>query len=112
MADSDKDFAELLKMMQKQGGANNPVGLEIGIMTGVKSCIVGELELDEEDLLISKHLLTGYYTARDNEHPFNFDDLSSLKSCIKFIPPLSKGDTVLVQQINDETYAILERVGS
>lgn len=112
MADSDKDFAELLKIMQKQGGANNPVGLELGIMTGIKSCTVGELELDEEDLLIAEHLLTGYYTANNTKQPLNFDDLSSLKSCIKFIPPLAKGDTVLVQQVNEETYAIVERVGS
>lgn len=96
MAKSDKDFAKLLKIMQRQGEANNPTGLEIGVMTSAKKCSVGDLELDEDDLLIAEHLITGYYTKND-----------------KYIKPLAKGDVVAVQQIDDETYAILERmVGS
>lgn len=113
MSKDDKCYAELLKMMQRQGEANNPIGLEMGIMTGNKSCTVGELELDEEDLLISDHLLTGYYKAKDPENPLSFSTISELKSCIEYVEPLKEGDTVIVQQVDDETYAILERmVGS
>ena len=110
MSKDDKCYAELLKMMQRQGEANNPIGLEKAVMTGNKSCIVGELELDEEDLLVSDHLLTGYYKAKDPENPLSFSTISELKSCIEYVEPLKEGDTVIVQQVDDETYVILERV--
>lgn len=109
MANNDKDFAKLLKMMQRQGEANNPTGIEIGVMTGAKTCTVGELELDEEDLLIAEHLITGYYVAINPKNPYKSGDVPDSE----YIPPLKAGDVVAVQQVDDETYAILERmVGS
>lgn len=113
MANSDKDFAKLLKMMRRQGEANNPTGIEIGVMTGAKTCTVGELELDEDDLLIAEHLLTGYYVAKDPEKPFSSSTFSEVSENVKYISPLAEGDVVAVQQVDDETYVILERmVGS
>lgn len=51
-------------------------------MTSTEECDVGDLVLDKEDLLIADHLKG----------------------------KLKKGDAVLVQRLNDETYAIIGRM--
>lgn len=56
MDNTDKDFAKLLKMMQRQGERNNPTVVEIGIMTSPSSCIIGELPLNSYNLLLNSNL--------------------------------------------------------
>lgn len=80
---SDKDMARLLNIMREQGGKDNPSLPEIGTMTSSNSCTIGELPLDDDDLLIN----------------------SSLKG------KLEKGDEVLVTQIMDQdVYVIICKV--
>lgn len=81
----DKDFAKLLVMMREQGSKDNPTTLELGEMLSPNTCTVGELPLDEDDLLIN----------------------SSLKG------KLVKGDLVALMQLFDqEEYVILCKVVS
>lgn len=83
MGKSDKDFAKLLKLMQRQGEANNPTGLEVGVMNSSNTCSIGDLELDKDDILLN----------------------SSLKGNLK------KGDTVVAMQLGDQDmYVILCKV--
>lgn len=86
MGKEDKQIARLLKIMREQGKKDNPETLVIGTMSSAKSCTVGELELDAEDLLVAEHLVT---------------DGSRLK----------KGDTVVLMKLEEQdTYVILSKV--
>ncbi len=107
MARDDKDYAELLKIMRRQGSKDNPVLLELGEMTDQNTCMVGELELDEDDLLVAEPLITGYHKAVNNNNP-------SLKNDNTFIEPLKKGDEVVLLKIegDDDVYVILCKVVS
>ena len=100
MAKDDKDYAKLLKIMRRQGGKDNPVLLELGEMTSKNTCMVGELELDADDLLVAEPLITGYHKAVNNKNTF--------------VDPLKKGDEVVLLKIEgeDDTYVILCKVVS
>ena len=107
MAKDDKDYAKLLKIMRRQGGKDNPVLLELGEMTSKNTCMVGELELDADDLLVAEPLITGYHKAVNNNNP-------SLKNENTFVDPLKKGDEVVLLKIEgeDDTYVVLCKVVS
>ena len=75
-------YEQIIKLMRKQGGVNNPPVPQLAEMTGAAECDIGDLILDNDDLLVADHL-------KDE---------------------LKKGDTVLVQRVDDETYVIIERL--
>lgn len=113
MGKSDKDFAKLLKLMQRQGEANNPKGLEIGVMTSSNTCSIGDLELDKDDLLVNETLLKPVLTELDfniqssggTSHTHNWVDKS------KYFKPLKKGDIVVLLKLEDQDmYVILCKV--
>lgn len=86
-------YEEILSVMRGEGKKDNPAPIQIGVMTGAKSCKIGNLILSGGDLLIAEHLKTGY--QKDN---------------LTFIGPLKNGDQVAVYRISDERYLILERL--
>jgi hypothetical protein len=114
MGKSDKDFAKLLKLMQRQGEANNPRGLEIGVMTSSNTCSIGDLELEADDLLINETLLKPVLTelafniiqnSGGTSHTYSWVDKS------KYFKPLKKGDMVVLLKLEDQDmYVILCKV--
>lgn len=75
-------YEQIIDLMRKQGGVNNLPVPRRAEMTASTKCDIGDLVLDSDDLLVADHLKG----------------------------ELKKGDTVLVQRIDDETYAIIERL--
>ncbi len=75
-------YEKFVKLMRRQGGTNHMPVPRLAEMTSTEECDVGDLVLDKEDLLIADHLKG----------------------------KLKKGDAVLVQRLNDETYAIIGRM--
>lgn len=96
-------YERILGTMRREGQKDNTAPIQIGTMTGTKSCRVGKLPLDEDDLLIAEHLLTGYHKAVDGTEP-------SKKNDDTYVKPLQEGDQVAVYRASDEQYIILERL--
>ena len=86
-------YERIIKTMRKNAKEVQPQELQLAIMTSGTTCQKGDLVLDRDDLLIAEHLLTGYIAADES-----------------IVPPLRKGDTVLIKRLSDEKYAIVERV--
>lgn len=109
----DQAFAKFLDIMRRQGSKDNPTTIEIGVMKDATTCMLGDLELDTEDLLYAEHLVTGYHKAVDSITP-------SLKNDDTFIYPLKAGDTVVLMRLygtgedqdEPDTYIILDKVVS
>ena len=83
--------------------------LKLAVMTGPDSLKLGKLELAKEDLLISQHLtdrvcVQAFLNAPPNGGPCT--DKS------KYWEKLKAGDTVLVYQISDSKFVIIDRVVS
>mgnify|MGYP001063316984 CR=1 FL=1 len=75
-------YERIIALMREQGAAKNPQAPRLAEMTAEDKCDIGGMELDAEDLLIADHLKG----------------------------KLEKEDLVLIQKINMETYAIIERL--
>lgn len=86
-------YEKIIKTVRKNARSVQPQQLQTAVMKSGTSCQKGDLVLDRDDLLIAEHLLTGYIAADES-----------------VIPPLRKGDTVLIKRVSDEKYAIIERV--
>ena len=85
-------YERLIKIMRAQKGKSENI-FKIGIITqgfGVKA---GELELFSEDLIFNQILLTGY----------SIDEST-------FIPPVKKGDKVLLLKMSEECYAVIAKL--
>jgi hypothetical protein len=89
-------YEKLIKLMQELSEKSPAVFMTV--MDTASTCTVNELPLDADDLLIAEHLKTGWYSQEG--------------ATMKYIEPLKAGDTVLVFKINDEQYAIIERLVS
>lgn len=104
MGKEDKQMARLLGIMREQGKKDNPETLVLGTMTSSNSCMVGELPLDSDDLLIAEYLTTGYHKAVSSNNP-------SLKNDSTFVNPLKKGDQVVLMKVEEQdVYVILCKV--
>lgn len=75
-------YEQIIKLMRQQGKVNDLPVPRLAEMTAPEECDVGDLILDNDDLLVADHLKG----------------------------KLKRGDTVLVQRVSDETYAIIERL--
>lgn len=81
----DHYYAEMLKMMREQGGKDNPITLQLGVMKSSDSVAIDDLILNAEDLYIADYLVS----------------------------ELKKNDLVAVQKLNDDDmYVIIARVVS
>ena len=115
MGKEDRQMARLLDIMREQGKKDNPETLVIGTMTSAATCSIGDLALDEEDLLFNEMLLKPDLTKlRFNikssggvSHTHEWEDKS------EYIKPLKKGDTVVLMKLEDQdTYVVLCKVVS
>lgn len=83
----------IVRRMRAEGARKNEKGVFLATMESATEVNISGLILEREDLLFSEHLLTGYKTADG-----------------KTVGALEKGDTVLLKQLSDEKYAVIERV--
>ena len=93
-------MTEIERFIMKFGGKQKDNGLLIGTMNSNKSCIIGNQEYSDDDLMISKHLKHELCTKVDidTEHMDNS----------KYVPSIKEGDTVIVYPLNDEKMVILD----
>lgn len=75
-------YERIITLMRQQGGVNNLPVPGLAEMRSPDECDIGDMVLDSDDLLVADHLKG----------------------------KLEKGDTVLVQRVNDEYYVIIERL--
>lgn len=94
-------YERIIHLMREQGAAKNPASLKLGEMTGDTSVKVNDLELDGDDLIIAEHLL---------DHEITIDTETEKNKKITVHGRLKAGDMVLVYRVNDEQYAIIEKV--
>ncbi len=116
-------YERIIKMMREQGAVNNPASLQLGEMTSAKTCKIGDLKLDADDLLIAEHL-TEYEkkvdiedkgtltapTTTNAQHNHEVKSVTSTNTKIKIHGKLKKGDLVLVYRLSDEQYVIIEKL--
>lgn len=87
-------YERIIKIIEERIQTSNPISnIFLAGMTGGNSCTVAGQKLSGEDLLIAEHLTTGWYQEPD-----------------KKVEPLKSGDSVIVMQLSDTKYVILERV--
>ena len=132
MADKDSRYVDMLNLMRTQGGKDNPVTLQLGIMQSTNSVKVGDLLLDKSDIMIADHLLAGY--KRELVVPYvksvevtvdttitisgesgTAESIATVEDPVVKIPEtktgLKKGDIVAVMKLSDsDTYVILAKV--
>lgn len=132
MAEKDSRYVDMLNLMRSQGGKDNPVTLQLGIMQSDKSVKIGDLVLEHDDIMIADHLLAGY--KRELVTPYvksvkvTVDttvsisgEIGSAISTATVEDPkekeivtktgLKKGDIVAVMKLSDnDTYVILAKV--
>ena len=97
------DLAALL------GGNTATHELKLGTMTGPVSCNVGNLQLKQEDLMFAEHLLFPVCTDVSETAPNGGGKCTDNSS---YIPALVAGDTVLVYQLSDSKFLVIERMAS
>ena len=83
--------------------------LKLAVMTGPDSLKLGKLELAKEDLLISQHLIDRVCVKAAMNAPTNGGPCTD-KS--KYLEKLKAGDTVLVYQLSDSKFVIIDKVVS
>lgn len=107
-------YEKIVTLMQEQGAVNNSASLQVGIMTSDKTCKIGELELDQDDLLIDERLVNPVLTVLDfnilanggASHTHDWSDKST------YLKPLKKGDKVAIQRVSDDLYIIVGKLVS
>ena len=83
--------------------------LKLATMTGPNTCKIGNLQLAAADLMIADHLLTARCTKVSGTAP---DGGGKCTDNSSYISALKAGDTVLVYQLSDSKFLIIERMVS
>ena len=83
--------------------------LKLGVMTGANTCKVGNLQLAAADLMFADHLLTARCTKVSETAP---DGGGKCTDNSSYISALKAGDTVLIYQISDSKFLVIERMVS
>ena len=98
-------------MNDMAGMMATPAGYEVqlGQMTGPTTCKIGTLELKKEDLLFAEHLLNAVCT-KVSEIAQSEGTYCTDKST--YLSALKSGDTVLIRQMSDSKFVIIEKVVS
>ena len=91
---AERNCEKLLKRMKEEFRGSKEI--IITTMKTAKTCNVNNLPLEEDDLYIAEHLKTGYMVPDGETY--------------KVIKPLKAGDVVLMIKVNEEKYAIVERL--
>ncbi len=83
--------------------------LKLGTMTGPRSCSVGNLQLTSADLMIAEHLLQPVCVKVSETAPDGGGQCSDNST---YLSALKAGDTVLLYQLSDSKFLIIERMVS
>lgn len=94
---------DLAGMMAKE----NTAQLQVGVMAGPNSCKVGNLLLTKEDLLFSDKLLAPVCTKVSE---VSGAEGAACTDKSTYLPALKAGDRVLVYQLSDSCFVVLERL--
>lgn len=92
---ADSAYEKIIRMMQTQGAKSNSAEVTTAVMTGPRSCKLGDLPLSGSDLLIEEHLLLRIPLGEK-----------------EFLEPLKKGDIVAITRLSEDCYAILGKLVS
>ena len=84
-------------------------GLKLATMTGPNTCVIGNLQLTKDDLMFSDHLMQPKCVKVSETAP-NGGGTCTDKST--YLPALQAGDVVLVYQISDSKFLVIERMVS
>lgn len=98
-------YERLINVMREQGSVKNPPQLRLGTMISDSQCDIGTMVLESDDLYIAEHLVDGYEIKIMVEP-------SEKKQTAKVYHALQKGDVVLLYQIKEEKFVIIEKVVS
>ena len=96
------DMAAMLQEPRQTGR-----GLQLATMTGPTSLQLGDLALTAGDLLFASHLLTKTATQVSGQCPA---DGGTLGDTSTYAPALAAGDQVLVCQVSDSCFLVIERM--
>ncbi len=84
-------------------------GLKLATMTGANSCMIGNLQLTSADLLFADHLLQTKCVKVSEVAPKDGGTCTDKSS---YMTALKAGDTVLVYQLSDSKFLVIERMVS
>ncbi|WP_186424165.1 DUF2577 family protein [Lacrimispora celerecrescens] len=93
---------DLVRIMREEGAKSNPPGIEFAVMTGAKSCRIGDFPLSEEDLIFSEHLLNPIATTV-SVNTAHIDQS-------QYLSPLKSGDDVAIIKVSKTKYLVLDKV--
>lgn len=96
-------YERLINVMREQGAVKNPPRLRLGTMVSDSQCDIGTMILEKDDLYVAEHLVDGYEIKIMIEP-------SEKKQNAKVYHALKKGDVVLLYQIKEEKFVIIEKV--
>ena len=95
-------FTEMVSMMREQGAMNSGASIKLATMSGPQTCNIDDMTLTAEDLYIPDRLLSPVCTKVNV--PESHSDASSYST------PLQAGDIVVIYQLSEPAYVILDRV--
>lgn len=99
---------DMLGMMRENGnGKGGGKGIQLALMTGPGSCRVGDMELGGKDLMFAAHLLHRSATEVSVTAPA---DGGKCTDSSVYLPALAAGDEVVVYQISDSRFLVLEKM--
>lgn len=96
-------FTEMINMMREQGTANNTAAIKLAVMNGPRTCNIDDMPLMAEDLYIPDRLLSPMCTKVAVES-------GSGRDASSYNLPLQSGDIVVIYQLSETAYVILDRV--
>lgn len=83
--------------------------LQLAQMTGPTACKIGNLELTKDDLLFAEHLLKTVCTKVTETAPGGGGKCTDQST---YLSALKAGDTVLIRQMSDSKFLVIEKVVS
>lgn len=98
---------DITTVMRENGRSINGTKIKLAIMTGPNTVRVGNLDLLPQDLYIPDRLLLKSCTQVKEYAP---DGGGNCTDQSTYAEPLKAGDQVLICQLSDSQFAILERV--
>lgn len=97
----------MVDMFGKQG--MSAANMKLATMTGANSCMIGNLQLTSADLMFADHLLQTKCVKVSEVAP---KDGGACTDKSAYMTALKAGDTVLVYQLSDSKFLVIERMVS
>ena len=98
---------DMVDMFGNHGQAS--ASLKLATMTSPNTCTVGTLQLTKDDLMFADHLMQAKCVKVSETAP---DGGGACTDKSLYLPALQAGDVVLVYQISDSKFLVIERMVS